>query len=73
MAGFGLAKKGLGLLGRQLKNTIKRTKKMPDKQFKTIDLKPRAGGPHVKGSVGKKNYIQSLKKYTFKGIPKDKK
>ena len=65
MAGYGLAKKGLGLLGRKLKHSIKRTKKMPNKNFKHVDLKPTAGGPHVKGSVGKKNYINELKRTTL--------
>ena len=90
MAGYGLAKKGLGLLGRKLKHSIKRTKKMPDKNFKHVNLdtvkhtNPRpkvagkAGGKtydvptgkSVKGSVGKKNYINELKKITLntKGI-----
>ena len=93
MAGYGLATKGLGLLGRQLKHQIKRTQKTPDKMFKHVNLdtvkhtNPRtkvpgkAGGKtydiptgkSVKGSKGKKNYIQKMKEYTFKSIPKDKK
>ena len=86
MSGYGLATKGLGLLGRQLKHQIKRTQKMPDKNFKHVNLdtvkhkNPRTGivqnvQSHklVKGSKGKKNYIQKMKEYAFKSIPKDKK
>ena len=86
MSGYGLATKGLGLLGRQLKHQIKRPQKMPDKNFKHVNLdtvkhkNPRTGivqnvQSHklVKGSKGKKNYIQKMKEYTFKSIPKDKK
>ena len=93
MSGFGLATKGLGLLGRKLKHEVKRTQKMPDKNFKHVNLdtvkhtNPRpkvagkAGGKtydvptgkSVKGSKGKKNYIQKMKEYTFKSIPKEKK
>ena len=86
MSGFGLATKGLGLLGRQLKHQIKRTQKTPDKNFKHVNLdtvkhkNPRTGivqnvQSHklVKGSKGKKNYIQKMKEYAFKSIPKDKK
>mgnify|MGYP003126760321 FL=1 len=86
MAGYGLATKGLGLLGRKLKHQVKRTKKMPDKDFKHVNLdkikhkNPRTGKIQevqshklVKGSKGKKNYIQKMKEYAFKGIPKDKK
>jgi hypothetical protein len=85
MSGFGLAKKGLGLLGRKLKHQIKRTKKIPDKRFKHVNLdtvkhkNPRTGKIQnvqsqklVKGSKGKKNYINKMKEYTFKSIPKDK-
>ena len=86
MSGYGLAKKGLGLLGRKLKHQVKRTKKMPDQNFKHVNLdtvkhkNPRTGKIQevqshklVKGSKGKKNYIQKMKEYAFKGIPKDKK
>ena len=86
MAGYGLATKGLGLLGRKLKHQVKRTKKMPDKDFKHVNLdkikhkNPRTGKIQevqshklVKGSKGKKIYIQKMKEYAFKGIPKDKK
>ena len=93
MSGFGLATKGLGLLGHKLKHAVKRTQKTPDKMFKHVNLdtvkhtNPRkkvpgkAGGKtydiptgkSVKGSIGKKNYIQKMKEYAFKSIPKDKK
>ena len=86
MSGFGLATKGLGLLGRKLKHEVKRTQKMPDKIFKHVNLdtvehrNPRTGKIQkvqstklVKGSKGKKNYIQKMKEYAFKSIPKDKK
>ena len=86
MSGYGLATKGLGLLGRKLKHAVKQTKKTPDKMFKHVNLdivkhkNPRTGivqnvQSHklVKGSRGKKNYIQKMKEYAFKSIPKDKK
>ena len=86
MSGVGLAKKGLGLLGRKLKNQVKRVQKMPDKKFKDVNLEtkkhtsPRTGKTYdvpihkpVKGSKGKKNYIQMMKYYHHRAQPKGKK
>ena len=93
MSGYGLATKGLGLLGHKLKHAVKRTQKTPDKMFKHVNLdtvkhtNPRkkvpgkAGGKtydiptgkSVKGSVGKKNYIQQMKHYHHAKQPKGKK
>ena len=68
-----------------LKNAVKRTKKMPDKKFKHVNLEtrkhlnPRTGrtqdvrtGEPVKGSKGKKNYIQMTKYYHHRNQPKGK-
>ena len=38
MSGYGLATKGLGLLGHKLKHAVKRTQKTPDKMFKHVNL-----------------------------------
>ena len=59
-----------------LKNAVKKTQKMPDKKFKHVNLEttkhlnPRTGTIQnvqstklVKGSKGKKNYIQQMKRY----------
>ena len=76
-----------------LKNAIKRTKKLPDKKFKHVNLatvrhtnpRPKVAGKSggktydiptgksVKGSVGKKNYIQLMKRYHHSKQPKGKK
>ena len=69
-----------------LKDAIKKTKKMPDKKFKHVNLdtvkhlNPRTGRTQevrspklVKGSRGKKNYIQEMKYYHHRKQPKGKK
>ena len=76
-----------------LKDAIKKTKKMPDKKFKHVNLatvrhtnpRPKVAGKSggktydiptgksVKGSVGKKNYIQQMKHYHHAKQPKGKK
>jgi len=69
-----------------LKNAIKKTQKMPDKKFKHVNLETkqiksdRTGkmvtvktGEPVKGSKGKKNYIQMMKYYHHRAQPKGKK
>jgi|TARA_R100001594_G_scaffold15752_1_gene32819 hypothetical protein len=66
-----------------LKNAVKKTQKMPDKKFKHVNLEtrkhlnPRTGRIQdvqktelVKGSVGKKNYIQQMKRYHHAKQPK---
>jgi hypothetical protein len=58
--GVGAAIRGAGRA--LLKNAVKRAKKTPNKEFKNINLKPRADGTKVKGSVGKKNFINEIKK-----------
>ena len=86
MSGYGLATKGLGLLGHKLKHAVKRTQKTPDKMFKHVNLdtvkhlNPRTGRIQnvqskklVKGSKGKKNYIQMMKYYHHRAQPKGKK
>ena len=82
--GIGIAKKGLGMLGKalskskseyQLKNTLKKIQKTPDKIFKSHNpatktiktrhgkvLEVRKSGP-VKGSLGKKTYKSDITKY----------
>ena len=82
--GIGIAKKGLGMLGKalsksksdyRLKNTLKKIQKTPDKKFKSHNpatekvKSDRTGKIHdvqktnpVKGSRGKKKYIQDWKK-----------
>ena len=77
----------------KLKHEIKRTKKMPDKKFKHVNLdtvkhtnpKPKVAGKSggktydiptgksVKGSKGKKNYIQMMKYYHHRAQPKGNK
>ena len=48
----------------KLKNQIKKIKKTPDKKFKDVNLtNPHDFGVKVKGSKGKKNYIQETKRY----------
>ena len=48
----------------KLKNQIKKIKKTPDKKFKDVNLTgPHNFGAKVKGSKGKKNYIQETKRY----------
>ena len=69
-----------------LKNQVKRVQKMPDKKFKHVNLdtvkhlNPRTGRTQevrspklVKGSRGKKNYIQEMKYYHHRKQPKGKK
>ena len=89
-AGF---KESQALQNKILKNAIKRTKKMPDKKFKHVNLdtvkhtnpRPKVAGKSggktydiptgksVKGSKGKKNYIQMMKYYHHRAQPKGKK
>ena len=70
----------------KLKHEIKKTKKMPDKEFKHVNLETkqiksdRTGKmvtvpktELVKGSKGKKNYIQMMKYYHHRAQPKGKK
>jgi len=48
----------------KLKNQIKKIKKTPDKKFKDVNLtNPHDFGVKVKGSKGKKNYLQETKRY----------
>ena len=67
----------------KLQQAIKKVKKMPDKKFKYVNLEtrtytnPRTGRKEtvqksdpVKGSVGKKNYIQEMKRYHHANKPK---
>ena len=67
----------------RLKHAVKQIKKMPDKKFKYVNLEtrtytnPRTGRKEtvqksdpVKGSVGKKNYIQEMKRYHHANKPK---
>jgi len=67
----------------KLQQAIKKVKKMPDKEFKHVNLEtrtytnPRTGrkvtvqkSDPVKGSVGKKNYIQEMKRYHHANKPK---
>jgi len=76
--GLGIAKRGLGLLGKigkkkrseyRLKNALKRIQKMPDKKFKhqnpaTEKVKTRHGSVH---EVRKKELVKgSLGKKTYK-------
>ena len=47
-----------------LKNQIKKIQKTPNKKFKDVNLTgPHNFGVKVKGSKGKKNYIQETKRY----------
>jgi len=91
--GIGIAKKGLGLLGKvvnkatksksdfSLKNQIKKIKKTPNKVFRqdktykldspaTVSSKgggnPRTHGKIIKGSKGKKDYVNDWKRYHHK-------
>ena len=48
----------------KLKNQIKKIQKTPNKEFKNVNLtNPHDFGVKVKGSKGKKNYIQETKRY----------
>ncbi len=48
----------------KLKNQIKKIQKTPNKKFKDVNLTgPHNFGVKVKGSKGKKNYIQETKRY----------
>ena len=48
----------------KLKNKIKKIQKTPNKKFKDVNLtNPHDSGVKVKGSKGKKNYIQETKRY----------
>ena len=77
--GLGIAKRGLGLLGKKkrsdfrLKNTLKRIQKMPDKKFKSYNpakekIKTRHGRVY---EVHKKEPVKgSIGKKTYKGHTK---
>ena len=54
-----------------LKNKIKKIQKTPDKTFredKTYELSTGKFGKIIKGSKGKKKYIQDTKRYHHRGI-----
>ena len=66
-----------------LKQSVKKIQKMPDKKFKDVNLETRTyksdrtgkmvtvqKSEPVKGSVGKKNYIQEMKRYHHANKPK---
>ena len=58
----------------KLENQVKKIKKTPDKEFKDVNLtSPHNFGVKVKGSKGKKNYIQMTKYYHHRAQPKGKK
>ena len=67
----------------KLKQAVKEVKKIPDKEFKHVNLETRTyksdrtgkmvtvqKSEPVKGSVGKKNYIQEMKRYHHANKPK---
>jgi hypothetical protein len=83
---MGIARPHMTKSDHALKQAIKQVKKMPDKKFTSVNLEKvkvtsdRTGKSFyvnktdpVKGSKGKKNYIQMMKYYHHRNQPKGKK
>jgi len=80
---LGIARPHMTKSDYSLKRAVKEVKKMPDKEFKHVNLETRTYKSDrtgkmvtvqktdlVKGSVGKKNYIQEMKRYQRQNKPK---
>jgi len=80
---MGIARPHMTKSDHALKQAVKEVKKMPDKEFKHVNLETRTYKSDrtgkmvtvqktdlVKGSVGKKNYIESMKRYHRQNKPK---